>query len=107
MSTGNSLIDYDMGNNSRSPKFLETEPIVSTIRVLVWNSEMNQYDFEIEYELEDTAVSKNELLNWIKDNEDINNIFEEDIQTIKNECDYVILDLIITKNEKVRYEFYY
>lgn len=107
MNTGNSLIDYDMGSNSRSPKFLETEPIISTIKVLMWNSEMNQYEFDIEYELEDTAVSKNELLNWIKDTEDINNIFDEDIKTVKNECDHVILDLIYTKHEKVRYEFYY
>jgi hypothetical protein len=103
--TGNSLIDYDMGDDYRSPRFSEPDPIMVGIDIYYHDIIIDDFVIDEEKEFEDIAVSKEELIDFI--NEECPTDFKTEIKVIKNECDHVILEQIFSKDEKVRYEMFY
>ena len=103
--TGNGMIDGDDGSHPQSPRFSEPDPIISTVDIHYWDSVDEKWKLDSSYELEDVAVSKDELCSWISDQSDVE--YECEMNTIKNDCDHVILEEVFSTDEKTRYEFYY
>jgi hypothetical protein len=104
---GNSLIDSDTGEDSRSPLH-NPEPMVIgvCIEVKFWDEGKREWILDNNHRLEDVAVNVDELTNFIKEKHG-DSFNEKHITAIKNHADEVIINYWIGDYEVEKFEMYY